>query len=206
MEELLDYSRGLASESRAGEIGSHLDTGCEACAENLGWLEEVGRLAATDLAPDIPEETIKGMVAWFRSQPIARPRTMGERIAQLLFDSMSLNRAAFVREGMSLAQPSAGRQMLFQSDAHDIDLRFEALEDQARENLIGQILARDGSAGPVGAVTVRLSLSGQEDLVAVADAQGIFRFADLPSGIYEIGIGLDDLEIVLPQVASARMS
>ncbi len=204
LENLLEHARGLLAETENATVSNHLLAGCVRCEENLRWLGEVRQLTSQDRSFDIPESAIQGMVAWFKSQPSHARQPLRKLIASLSFDSLMNRQVAFVRSETAAAQPPNGRQMLFQTEGYDIDLRFEGIEDKPLEDLIGQILPNSQLHQTVSGVTVQLWQNEQEKSSAQADSLGVFRFAQIPSGIYDLKIQTAEDEINLLKVSTAR--
>lgn len=204
LETLLDYNRGLLSDDNHAPINLHLLAGCRRCEENLHWLGEVGQLASLDRSFDIPENAVRGMVAWFKSQTAHTHHPLRKLIATLSFDSWMNRQVALVRSENAAAQQPRGRQMLFQTDGYDIDLRFEGIEDRSVEDLIGQILPNTQLHQAVSGATVQLWQNNQEKSRARADQSGVFRFAQIASGIYDLKILTAEDEINLLKVSTAR--
>lgn len=205
LNELADYSRGLLAAAERAGIKTHLLTGCNNCLASLRWLDEVTSLTAQDRCLDFPEETIKGLVTWFKTQPA--PQTVRKLIAHLIFDSLAPGQLAPVRAEASPGQgttPTAGRQVLFQAAGYDIDLRFEEVEGEAVEDLIGQILPQSETQAVTTGLTVQLWRGEREQTSAQTDRQGLFRFARIPSGVYDLKIQVVEGEINLVRVATAR--
>lgn len=205
LNELADYSRGLLTAAERAGIKTHLLTGCNNCLESLRWLDEVISLTAQDRCLDFPEETIKGLVTWFKAQPA--PQTVRKLIAKLIFDSLAPSQLAPVRAEASPGRgttPAAGRQVLFQAAGYDIDLRFEGVEGEAAEDLIGQILPQSETQAVTTGLTVQLWRGERQQTSAQTDRQGLFRFARIPSGVYDLKIQVVEGEINLVRVATAR--
>jgi len=201
---LFDYSRRLLAETEADAVKKHLLGGCEKCSENLRWIDEALTLAAQSRPVNLSEETIRSIVAWFKSQPAHASRTVRKLMANMVFDSSMPNQLAFVREKTPAGQPPEGRQMLFQTEGYDIDLRFEGVEDQSTEDLIGQILPNGEAQSVTAGVTVQLWREEQERMRAQTDDQGVFNFRRIPSGVYDLKIQVAEGEINLVRVSTAR--
>jgi hypothetical protein len=201
---LFDYSRRLLAETEVDVVKKHLLGGCGKCSENLRWIDEALTLAAQSRLVDLSEETIRSIVAWFKSQPSHASRTVRKLTANLVFDSAMPNRLAFVREKTPAGRPPAGRQMLFQTEGYDIDLRFEEVEDHPTEDLIGQILPNSEAQSVTAGVTVQLWREEQEQMRAQTDDQGLFSFRRIPSGVYDLKIQVAEGEINLVRVSTAR--
>lgn len=206
LDALLDYSRQVLVPAESVQIAGHLQAGCRACWGNVGWLGEVVELTARDRSFDFSEDLIQGMVAWFKAQPVPSVPTLRKLVAQLIFDSLLPQQAAPVRgeAESSYVSPATGRQMLFQAEGYDVDLRFEAIEDETNEDLIGQVLPQNQTQSLLAGVIVELWQAEQTPRKMVTDQYGLFRFANIPSGVYDLKIQVVEGEISLHQVATAR--
>lgn len=204
LNELLDFTRNLLTEAESVAVKAHLSSGCGKCEENLHWITEASQLAAQDHSFDFPEETINGLVAWFKAQPPHARPTLRQLLANLMFDSLATHQVAFARTENVASQSPAGRQMLFQADGYDIDLRFEGVEDNAAEDLIGQVLPHSHSVNIVSGATIQLWQAEKKRLSTQANEHGVFRFTGIPSGIYDLKIQVAADEINIVCVATAR--
>lgn len=216
LQSLLEYVRAqLAVNERIAvnertEIASHLAAGCRSCQENLRWLEEAVGLAAADQSYALPEELILQVVAQFRVQPVTSSSPVRQFLAQLIFDSFILRPLAEVRALPTGSSAVAGRQLHYQTEDYDIDLRFERPEGSETEDVIGQILTRRrqvSQAEPPETVRLSVRLLREEDEVesAQTDARGVFRFARIPSGVYNLRVRVPEGEINLDAVATSRV-
>src|SRR5499426_259487 len=201
---LLDYSRRLLAETEADVVKNHMLGGCGKCSENLRWIDEALTLAAQSRPVDLSEETIRSIVAWFKSQPAHASWAVRKLTANLVFDSSMPSQLAFVREEAPAGQLPAGRQMLFQTEGYDIDLRFEGVENQPTEDLIGQILPNSEAQSVTAGVTVQLWREEREQMRAQTDDQGLFSFRRIRSGVYDLKIQVAEGEINLVRVSTAR--
>ena len=209
LNELLDFAQERLAPLEREAVQTHLATGCPLCRKEQGWLTEVLRLTAEDRSFDFSEDVIGRVVAWMHpkaSAPAAAEQSPLRRfVAQLLFDSLMPRQFADVRSG-SAATDAAGRQMLYHAAGYDIDLRFELTEDGAAEELIGQILPGEPSMTAPVEFTVRLLRDQLETGRVQADARGIFRFTQIPSGVYDLKIEAHGVEIEIPHAGSTRAS
>jgi hypothetical protein len=205
LNELLDYARELLTPAERERVALHLRTKCCACTENMQWLVKAAASAATQASYVFSEATLQGLVAWFRSQPAHESRSapqLPSLVAHLLFDSFTQPAWAATRDGAVDMETATERQMLFQTEGYDIDLRFEADEDQTREDLIGQVLPQ--SAQTATDVSVQLWQNEQAQRQVAADTQGFFKFAQIPRGAYDLKIQVAEGEINIAQLTTTR--
>lgn len=203
-ESLLDYLRDAVSAGERAEIGEHLSSGCPVCLEQRQWLASVLEVTAQDRSYDLPAAALARVVNWFRGEPSPQMRSVRRFVAQMIFDSLRPSEMAPMRSGLAGAGAAAGRQILYRAEGYDIDLRFESGEDSSDEDLIGQILPEDRSPTASDNLSVRLVRDQIEVAAALANARGVFKFAGLPSGIYDLRINVPEGEILINQVATAR--
>ena len=207
LNELMDYTCGLLADEESARIKSHILAECEDCLGNLRWLEEVARLARQDRSFDFPEKTIKDMVAWFKSQPAHSPPSVRKLIAKLTFDSLLPNQFVTVRGDLDAGHsiiPAAGRQMLFQTEGYDIDLRIEPIEDDPTIDLLGQILPQNETEAIHAGVTVSLWHNEKEQMSVKTDNQGFFRFSQTPLRVYDLKIQVAEVEIDIVDLSAER--
>ncbi|MBX3277687.1 MAG: hypothetical protein KF868_06760 [Acidobacteria bacterium] len=203
-EEIMDYLRGAIRPVTGLEVGAHLATGCPACAEQRQWLGEVLAVTAGDRSYDFPAATITRVVEWYKEQTAGKAGLIRKLAAQLVFDSLQPSHLAPVRSGMAGAGAAAGRQVLYRAEGYDIDLRFEGGDESDDEDLIGQILPGDRPPQTSDRVAVRLLRDELEVAASRANARGVFKFARVRSGTYDLMIDVPEGEILISRIATAR--
>ena len=200
---LADFARGLLPQAARDEITAHLTHGCSSCQEQQHWLTTVAQLAATDHSFEFPEWVIRRIVTQFEAESVTVFSQLRQFVAQLVFDSLASNSLAEVRSDATGI--ASGRQVLYQAEGYDIDLRFEQVEESNAEELIGQILSQRPNDGTeLAAFTVQLLQDGREVDQAVTNTRGIFKLAQVTSGIYDLKISVPEGEINISQLATAR--
>jgi hypothetical protein len=193
----LQNPRRLIEGSR---IAAHLSSGCPVCNHNLQWLEGVTLSASEDRSFDFPEATIAAVVARFKEWTVTRT-PIRQRIAQLVFDSLNLPQLADVRSG---SVGMGARQMLYHADGYDIDLRFELSDETDEERLIGQVLPEHWDATELSQFKIQLLQDNAVVSATNTNAHGVFKIAQLASGVYDLKVSVPEAEINIEQVASAR--
>jgi len=201
---LLDYLRGHLRADERVAIREHISRGCPSCQENQRWLEEVLRLTSEDKSFTFPEEVIQKVIAEFkdRSTPFRSP--LRQLFTRLIFDSLTSQQPANVRFDPAIGGAVAERQMLFQSEDYDIDLRFEQAAEPGIEEMIGQVLPRQQRAQDLIGFSAQLFQGEVEVDHAQIDARGIFKFAGVLSGIYDLKIQVPEGEIYVRGMATAH--
>jgi hypothetical protein len=129
-----------------------------------------------------PEHVVQRAFAVWRPRAPAPP-ALRRLLATLVFDS-SLAPALGVRAGTARQ-----RQLLFNADGLDIDLRIDTLPD-GRFVLSGQVL------GPEGDVRLTLECAGAAQH-CTPDALADFRFEPVPAGPCRLRLqhGTDEIEL-----------
>lgn len=199
---LYNYLQDPQRLNDGSKVATHLSSGCPVCHRNLQWLESVALSASEDRSFEFPEATIAAVVARFKEWTVTRT-PVRQRIAQLVFDSLNLPQLADVR---SASVGTGARQMLYHADGYDIDLRFELSDETDEERLIGQVLPEDWDATELSQFKIQL-LQGDAVVSATnTNAHGVFKIAQLASGIYDLKVSVPEAEINIEQVATARIT
>jgi hypothetical protein len=157
--------------------------------------------ALVDASPEVQERAMAIFAARRQAAAPTTPRAgqanWGQRLAQLLFDSLAPAGAPYAL-GMRGAGGSE-RQWLFSAGEHDVDLRLDhdGLPGERPWRLSGQVL------GPDGARCVRLieDASSPRSFSAGLGGTGDFGLDRLPSGRWQLFIDFDGWSIVLPAIA-----
>lgn len=197
LNDLADFARGVATPASQAEIKAHLATNCPSCQEEQRWLSQVAQLAAQDQSADYPEWIIKRVLAQFVPQTQTAVATLRQFFAQLVFDSFAPQQLAQTRSGGMGAGHATARQMLFQADGYDIDLRLEQNENGATDELLGQILPPQQSGTELAGITVHLLKDGVGIQQTVTNTRGLFKFSQIPAGEYELKLQTSAGEIII---------
>jgi len=203
-EDMMDYLRGAVSPHTSAEIGAHFNSGCPVCFQQRQWLVSTLDVTLSDQSYDLPAVAINRVVDWFKQQSEDNSGVLRRLAAQLIFDSLQPTHMAPVRSGLAGAGAAAGRQVLYRADGYDIDLRFEGGEDTDDEDLIGQILSGHRPPKTPNRLPVRLLREEMAIANALANARGVFKFARIRSGIYDLQIDAPEGEILISRIATAR--
>ncbi|MBL8203585.1 MAG: hypothetical protein JNM09_05090 [Blastocatellia bacterium] len=201
LDRLTDYLRGFGVGTERATIQEHLNMGCPDCQQNQQWLLAVKRIAPLDDSFEFPAAVTAHILSWMPTKPVRTPlRTL---LAQLIFDSFAAPPLAEVRSAtMADAQADSfvARQLLYQVDGIDVDLRIEKAADAASFELLGQVLRQDVPQADLAGQVVHL---WQDDIPPIAvnlDAEGMFRIASLSPEIYELRVTLPDGVIAIPEI------
>ena len=147
--------------------------------------EKIINLMRGDDAADAPPDAIRWAKNLFAARVAAPQKSVVQRIMAVLQMDLSPNKAAF---GERSASASKARQMLFQAGENALDIRISPAV--SGYNLHGQILG----AGFANAV-VRIG-----EYETIADETSEFKFADVPSGKYNLSFRSGEREIVIENI------
>jgi len=119
------------------DIESHLANGCPECTSTLGLWKGVRSFAAAEPNYCPPENMVRMMKMEFTArQP--RNEAVETTDAKAVFDSFSRPLAFGIRSAAA-----APRQMVYETEGHTVDLRFDRQPFSNRVSLIGQVLGSE---------------------------------------------------------------
>lgn len=179
-EQLVDLAEGRLAEPERARLLAQL-AGDPAAADTAEWVTSVIALMRSDDSEDAPDHVINRAIRLLRPAPDAAPGLLRRIAAALRFDSA----AAPLAMGMRSDQ-EAPRQLLFEAEDRDLDVRIAAGAGQFR--ISGQILGPDegGSVELIGAkLTVRVGLNLLSE----------FTLPPVPPGRYRLVLRQGDREV-----------
>jgi anti-sigma factor RsiW len=188
--QLLDLEEGRLTASTAVPLHEHLAQ-CAACAERLATIQRTIAALHDDAGEDAPAYVIaraKRLLPQFRTQQ-AEPSPLRRVLAALNFDSFSVQPAYGLRSGQTTA-----RQMLFNADDHDLDLRITPAGEQWV--VAGQVL------GPSTGGTV--TLDGPTTVETPLNDLSEFTLPPVPAGSYSLNITLEGTTIAIDGLELGR--
>ncbi len=187
LEHIMDFAEGrLASEAEAN-AQTHI-SGCKRCTGELLETQRIMHLMRTDDLEDAPPHVIARAVRLMRSKQ-AEPSLLRRVTARLNFDSFA-SQPAF---GMRSGQPTA-RQMLFNADDHDLDVRIIPSGDAW--SVAGQVL------GP--STNGQVALRGITTVEAQINELSEFALPPVPAGTYTLDLRVGDIAIEIPDLELGR--
>ena len=172
------------AEERAAAM-THISD-CSRCAGDLERLSQLIGYMRTDTGEDAPRDVMAYAINIFRRRE-EQPSLLRRIIAALSFDSLTPAPAFGVRSGQA-----AARQLLFEAEANDLDLRLLTQGDAWI--IAGQVLGPDCAGGHV-------ELKG-ETASATAELNDLceFTLSPVPAGSYRLRVRLEDVEVEVPQL------
>ena len=182
-----DFVRNLAAPMVKTTMQRHIDDGCNQCGAALQVWQTVLSMARTENAFTPPDDAVRVSKSQFVSTVSAAKHGL-----RLLFDSSLQPVTAGVRGSIS------GRQFLYETDEHYIDLRLEPRRGADRACVVGQVLHRKRAERAAREVPVRL-LEGKSPLAATTTNQfGEFQLEFDAGQNLCLSIGREENEIILP--------
>ncbi len=169
LEEWADLARNLAGAEKKKTMQSHLESGCKPCTKVYTLWQRVSETARRENAyqpPATAVRTVKGLGA---IHGIEKPRKVGSKLAELLFDSFRNPLQAGVRSTATTA-----RQLLYGAGDYRIDVRMEAQSDSEKVAVVGQVLNAADPAKQAPSVPVIL-LKGNK-IVSVSQTNSFGEF------------------------------
>jgi hypothetical protein len=136
------------------------------------------------------------LISRFRAHAEGRrtPGLLKRVVATLTLDG-GLRPAVGVR---SAGMQGARRQLVYSADDLDVALNFLPRDRDKNFDLDGQVLPRDDVE--LGSFSVQLLQSETELGITATDELGAFAFESIPSGVYEIIISTERVEVSIAPV------
>jgi hypothetical protein len=178
-DQLVDLVDGRLYAEAQKRARAHL-AGCEQCTADVAWLEHLIGLMRSDTSVDAPADLIGRVIELFHQRSARLPRRL---VATMRFDSARQPQGIGVRSGFT-----GGRQLVFNADDIDLDLRLFPLATGWAVS--GQLLGNCHGGevelhGPQGAARTTLNELCE------------FKLSSIQPGLYRLMLHLDgtDLEI-----------
>jgi len=186
---MAEYLTGELSLLKRVDVESHTAV-CERCAAKMSNLRLFIGEILIQTAGRSSESVVELAVQQFRekrSRLSALADSLRKVLAVLQFDSAGLAPALGVRSG-----PPSARQLLFQAEAEQIDLRIEPA-NQAWI-ISGQVLGRSGGRGEA----ILQGTAGSSE--AHLNEQNEFSFTPIQAGTYRVILKLALVEIEIHEI------
>ena len=167
-----------------------------AALADVAWLRKFVRATGDGILESPPSDVRSTLIARFKAHAEGRrtPGLLKRVVATLSFDG-GLQPAVGARAAGTLG---ARRQLVYSADALDVALNFLPRARDKNFYLDGQVLPRDDVE--LGSFSVQLLQGGTELGITATDDLGAFAFESIPSGVYEIIISADRVEVSIAQV------
>ena len=194
--QLVDWVEGRLPQKEAQAVEEQVAVADRATLADVAWLRKFVRATEDSVLESPPPEVRSTLIARFRAHAEGRrtPGLLKRVVATLTFDS-GLRPAVGVR---SAGAQGARRQLVYSADDLDVALNFLPRARDKNFDLDGQVLPRDDVE--LGSFSVQLLQSETELGITATDDLGAFAFESIPSGVYEIILSTDQVEVSIAPV------
>jgi hypothetical protein len=194
--QLVEWVEGRLTEKEARAVEEQVAVADSATLADVAWLRKFVRATEDSVLESPPPEVRSTLIARFRAHAEGRrtPGLLERVVATLTFDG-GLRPAAGVR---SAGAQGTRRQLMYSADALDVALNFLPRARDKKFDLDGQVLPRDDVE--LGSFSVQLLQSESELGITATDDLGAFAFESIPSGVYEIILSTDRVEVSIAPV------
>jgi hypothetical protein len=194
--QLVDWVEGRLPQKEAQAVEEQVAVADSATLADVAWLRKFVRATEDSVLESPPPEVRSTLIARFKSHAEGRrpPGFLKRVVATLTFDD-GLRPAVGVR---SAGAQGARRQLVYSADDLDVALNFLPRARDKDFDLDGQVLPRDGVE--FGSFSVQLLQSETELSITATDELGAFAFESIPSGVYEIILSTDRVEVSIAPV------
>jgi hypothetical protein len=194
--QLVDWVEGRLPEKEAQTVEEQMEVADSATLADVAWLRKFVSATEDSVLESPPPEVRSTLIARFRAHAEGRrtPGLLKRVVATLTFDG-GLRPAVGVR---SAGTQGARRQLVYSADDLDVALNFLPRARDKNFDLDGQVLPRDDVE--LGSFSVQLLQSETELGITATDDLGAFAFESIPSGVYEIILSTDRVEVSIAPV------
>jgi hypothetical protein len=194
--QLVDWVEGRLPQKEAQAVEEQVAVADRATLADVAWLRKFVRATEDSVLESPPPEVRSTLIARFRAHAEGRrtPGLLKRVVATLTFDG-GLRPAVGVR---SAGAQGARRQLVYSVDDLDVALNFLPRARDKNFDLDGQVLPRDDVE--LGSFSVQLLQSETELGITATDDLGAFAFESIPSGVYEIILSTDRVEVTIAPV------
>jgi hypothetical protein len=194
--QLVEWVEGRLTEKEARAVEEQVAVADDATLADFAWLRKFVSATENSVLESPPPEVRSRLISRFRAHAESRrtPGLLNRVVATLTFDG-GLRPAVGVR---SAGTQGARRQLVYSADDLDVALNFLPRARDKNFDLDGQILPRDDVE--LGSFSVQLLQSETELGITATDELGAFAFESIPSGVYEVIISTDRVEVSIAPV------
>jgi len=194
--QLVEWVEGRLPEKEARAVEEQVAVADAATLADVTWLRRFVKATEGSILESPPPEVRNTLIARFRAHAKGRrtPGLLERVVATLTFDG-GLRPAVGVR---SAGAQGERRQLVYSVDDLDVALNFLPRARDKNFDLDGQVLPRDDVE--LGSFSVQLLQSESELGITATDDLGAFAFESIPSGVYEIILSTDRVEVSIAPV------
>ena len=194
--QLVDWVEGRLPEKEAQAVEEQVEVADSATLADVAWLRKFVSATEDSVLESPPPEVRSTLIARFRARAGDRrtPDLLKRVVATLTFDG-GLRPAVGAR---AAGMQGTRRQLVYSADDLDVALNFLPRARDKDFDLEGQVLPRDDV--DLGSFSVQLLQSETELGITATDDLGAFAFESIPSGVYEIILSTDRVEVSIAPV------
>ena len=194
--QLVEWVEGRLPEKEARAVKERVAVADAATLADVAWLRRFVKATEGSILESPPPEVRSTLIARFRAHAEGRrtPGLLKRVVATLTFDG-GLRPAVGAR---TAGTQGARKQLVYSADALDVALNVLQRARDKNVDLDGQVLPRDDVE--LGSFSVQLLQSETEVSMTAADDLGAFAFESIPSGVYEIILSTDRVEVSIAPV------
>jgi hypothetical protein len=194
--QLVDWVEGRLSEEEARAVEEQVAAADASTLADAAWLRKFIRATEDGVLESPPPDVRSTLISRFKAHAEGRrtPGLLKRVVATLTFDG-GLRPAVGAR---AAGTQGARRQLVYSADALDVALNFLPRARDKNFDLDGQVLPRDDVE--LGSFSVQLLQSETELGITATDDLGAFAFESIPSGVYEIILSTDRVEVSIAPV------
>jgi hypothetical protein len=194
--QLVDWVEGRLPEKEAQAVEEQVEVADSATLADVAWLRKFVSATEHSVLESPPPEVRSTLIARFRAHAGDRrtPDLLKRVVATLTFDG-GLRPAVGAR---AAGMQGTRRQLVYSADDLDVALNFLPRARDKDFDLEGQVLPRDDV--DLGSFSVQLLQSETELGITATDDLGAFAFESIPSGVYEIILSTDRVEVSIAPV------
>ena len=194
--QLVEWVEGRLSEKEARAVEERVAVADATTLADVAWLRRFVKATEGSILESPPPEVRSTLIARFTAHAEGRrtPGLLRRVVATLTFDD-GLRPAVGAR---AAGRQGARRQLVYSADTLDVALNVLQRARDKNVDLDGQVLPRDDVE--LGSFGVQLLQSGTEFGLTDTDDLGAFAFESIPSGVYEIILSTDRVEVSIAPV------
>jgi hypothetical protein len=194
--QLVDWVEGRLPQKEAQAVEEQVEVADSATLADVAWLRKFVNATEDSVLESPPPEVRSTLIARFRAHAEGRrtPGLLKRVVATLTFDG-GLRPAVGTR---AAGTQGARRQLVYSADVLDVALNVLLRARDKNIDLDGQVLPRDDVE--LGSFSVQLFQSETELGITATDDLGAFAFESIPSGVYEIILSTDRVEVSIAPV------
>jgi hypothetical protein len=195
--QLVDWIEGRLTEEKAEPVATYAATADTDTQADITWLRAFKRLSQavilTDPPPEVRALLTRRFAMYQQGQP--QPSLLQRLVSSLTFDSHATAATAGLRAAIAHGQQ---RQCIYSTHVADVALNIQSHHHGRSFNINGQVFPIEYVA--LESLSVQMLHDTTEWGITMANEVGEFTFEAVPSGIYELIVSGDRIEIVITSV------